>query len=575
MSAERGAAAAPRPLSKPRAALAFGVVAAGTIALALPRVLAGWPLWRDSVEYAAMAWNLANGQGLVDPIQYSNYMRDLLPPLPGLAVRPVVLSVLLAVPLALGASLSELRLLHIVWGSLIGASGVWVARRSMAAPAAVAFAVAVGWSYVWVLATQQFMSEATASGFVLLAIALYPGFATSHARAVALGAAVFVGWLARPNLAVLAVAVPLATALHRGWRSVLRPGPCWSFLGALVGLVAATTLAHWAATGLVPYAHYGVMFEVAEEDPFRRYQYEYRGWEAFLTESGPQIAAAVQDNLRQLVRELFDRDAYLHVGWLALPAFVHAFLRRRSDPQRMLAACSALLLLASAVMVTFGFSSLRYPLPGAVATWYVVCAALGDLGAWLARGARAATARPVRALAGAAAAVPLLVVGSLSAADNWWGWLQVAPRQLNAVLQPRPAAPSNERKLRPLCRFIDPHALVASDDPWDLYLACGNAGVKLPDDLDEAEWVERYLAEVPLGYVVLRDGPELRALRESPRLQRVVSRAGHDLFALTDRDPRSRPWTAPPRLTGAGSWRPLQRRPVPDDRKAQSAAAPP
>ncbi len=539
-------------LSRKRAALAFILVAAGSIVLALPRVLAGWPLWRDAVEYVAIAWNLVNGQGLVDPLMWTSYLADVHVPIPALAVRPVALPVLLTGPLALGANLTELRVAHIVWASLVGASGVWVARRAMTGAAAVAFAIAISWSYVWVLASQQLMSEATASGVVLLVIGLYRGFHASHARALTLAFVAFVGWLTRPNLAVLAPAVLIASGIELGCRRSLRTGPWWTFLLAFLALVAAAIASHWAATGLFPYAHYGVMFEL-DWEALRRYQWEYRGWRA-LAASAPQVAVAFESNVRMLAQEFFVDGAYLHLGWFAAPALVYSLLRHRRQPERIFAACAGLLLLASTLVVTIGFSSLRYPLPSAVGFWFLACASMGDLGQGLRDRSRAAPQPWIRRLGSGARALPLAVLLVLAGFDNWKGWLRAAPSDWRAY---RRSVEHPVRSLadpwRALCGRVERDAVVASPDPWEFYLSCGNAGVKIPSDLQEPAWVERYLNAIPLGYVVLDDRPEFLALHASTRLRLVEAYGKNVLYEVKDPLPGSRPWTAPPPLADAGS----------------------
>jgi hypothetical protein len=545
---------ASRPLSPTGAAVAFLVVASGSIVLALPRVLAGWPLWRDAVEYAATAWNLANGRGLVNPLVWTSYLAGLHPPVPALAVRPVVPSVLLAAPLALGASLMQLRVVHVVWAGLVGASGVWVARRAATGAAAVAFAVAVSWSYAWVLASQQLMSEATASGVVLLAMALHRGAQGSHARAVALAFAVYLGWLARPNLGVLAAAVPLAAALEVGWRRALRTRSLWTFASSFAALVGGTVVAYRALTGMVPYAQYGVMFEVVDFRALRQYHADYPGWRGLLMEHGPEVAATFANNASMLAQEFFVGGAYLHLGWLATPALVYSIWCRRSDPHYAFALCAGLLLIASALFVTVGFSPLRYPLPGAVCLWFLACAAMGDLARAVRRRYAARAPRWPRLVARAAPALPLVTVLALAVADDWAGWWLTGPSQWRAYRRSleRPPRPLGEPALRALCQSVDRNAVVASPDPWAFYVACGTAGVKLPEDLEDPAWADRFLSEVPLGYVVLNDRSDLRVLHASPRLRRLASRGRNVLYEVKDPLPRSRPWAAPPRLADAG-----------------------
>lgn len=481
---------------------------------------------------------------------WTTYLADTHPPVPALALRPIVHSVLLAGPLALGANLTALRVAHVVWVSLVGASGVWVARRSMSGPAAVAFGIAVGWSYAWVLASQQLMSEATACAFVLLAIALYRGVHASHARAVALACVVFVGWLARPNLAVLALAVPIALALELGWRRALRPGPSWTFVLSFGALVGGAILAHWVATGLIPYEQYGVLFEVVDADSVRRYQSDYRGWSALLRERTADVMDSLVTNVWLTAREFTVGGAYLHVGWAAVPALAHTLLWRRAQPERIFAACAAVLLLASALVVTMGFSSLRYPVPSAVCFWFLACASLGDLAQTLRVYLQRAPQPWMRPLGRRAALLPLALLVTLSGFDNWAGWVRTAPSHWRAYRRSlaHPKRSPTELALRAMCRRLDRDAVIAAPDPWQFYLACATATVKIPLDLQDPAWVERYLNEVPLGYVLVDDQAEFQTLRASPRLQRLASRGEIVLYEVVDPLPESRPWKAPPRL---------------------------
>jgi hypothetical protein len=95
---------------------------------------------------------------------------------------------------------------------------------------------------------------------------------------------------------------------------------------------------------------------------------------------------------------------------------------------------------------------------------------------------------------------------------------------------------------------MDRDAIVASPNPWDVYLGCGNAGWVLPRDLDSPEWVARYLAERPIGYVIAPLADAAR-FETSPRLERLAAEGGHVLFGVRDPAPASRPWRAPGPLT--------------------------
>ncbi|HME69439.1 MAG TPA: hypothetical protein VKM54_06175 [Myxococcota bacterium] len=59
-----------------------------------------------------------------------------------------------------------------------------------------------------------------------------------------------------------------------------------------------------------------------------------------------------------------------------------------------------------------------------------------------------------------------------------------------------------------MCTAIDRDSRVASPNPGMFYLWCGTAGVALPPDLDSIEWVDRFLDEPQIGFIVVDEVPE-------------------------------------------------------------------
>jgi hypothetical protein len=102
--------------------IAVAVVLGGQLALMLGSVLKVIPMPNDAVGYIATARNWIEGQGFVDPIVYSYYLEGATAPIPAIAVRPPGISLLLAIPLALGSGLLGLAIVHAIWSAAIGAS---------------------------------------------------------------------------------------------------------------------------------------------------------------------------------------------------------------------------------------------------------------------------------------------------------------------------------------------------------------------------------------------------------------------------------------------------------------------
>jgi hypothetical protein len=111
---------------------------------------------------------------------------------------------------------------------------------------------------------------------------------------------------------------------------------------------------------------------------------------------------------------------------------------------------------------------------------------------------------------------------------------------------------------------MDPDALVASPNPWNILFWCGNAGYLVPPDLDDHEWLDRYLDEQKPGYLISAAPETVELFETSPRLERVVSHGPVALFRVANPRPGTRPWRSTGPLAELGpfdaAWRAPPRR---------------
>ena len=106
---------------------------------------------------------------------------------------------------------------------------------------------------------------------------------------------------------------------------------------------------------------------------------------------------------------------------------------------------------------------------------------------------------------------------------------------------------------RAFCPVIDRDSIVSAPDPWTLHLYCGNAAYRIPTDLSDLAWLDRYLDERRPAYLISDGGEAFAVFERSPRLERAAERGGHVLYRVVDADPGLRPWRAPPPLAALGS----------------------
>jgi hypothetical protein len=503
-------------------AAAWLVVAGGALLLAYASASHAIPLPNDAVGYVAVARSWLAGRGLVDPVVYSYYLPGVRVPVAALLVRPPLVSILFALPLALGAGLGGLTAVHAAFASAIGASSLLVARRTMRPAAAVAAAAAIAWSPAWTWASVRLLSEASAVGMLLLLLGVAPPCLRSVRGALALALATVLAWLTRPNLGAFAPLLVAAVVLDRGSRAAWGSAPLRAYVAATAALYAAVTIAARAAWGFAPYAHYGVMAETLRFADVARFPGDFPGAWPFLRAHAAEWVALERRDLALGFEYAFANASHLHVGWLAVPGVAHGLLRRgpASLEQRLVALC-AIGFSATGLATGWGFDPTRYLLPGAVCGWLAALAFLDDAGDWVvrraslranaARLARAAPALAVLTLAGVESA-PRLAVGAATA---------LGPRRTPAVaLQ---GGPERSATTRALCAQIAPGARVASPDPWAVLYWCGHDGYSIPRDLGGG--LDRYLDEMQPGYLI-EDRPDgAAALARSARLE-VIARAG-------------------------------------------------
>jgi hypothetical protein len=517
--------------------LAAAAIFVATLVLALPGVLASESLLPDATEYLGIAHSWVSGAGFVDPVLYSYFLPGVAPPVPALLMRAPVVPVLLAAPLALGG-VSGALLAHAIFAAAIGGCGVLLARRLAPGAAALVFGIGFCLSFPWILAVQMPLTEASSVGALLALVAVAPRALRSVGVAAVFGALVAIAWLTRPNLAVALPAFVFAGAVVLGPRRALRSAPLWTAVVTFAALQQGISFWCKAVTGFAPYAHYGVLLQTTSASEAFAYQKQYPGALAWVTAHAEQVRAVLAWNAKEVMRHLFMTPDYHYVGWLAIPALVDAFRRRDERRfERLLLAATGLALLA---VVLAGYGAIdprRLLLPACLCFWLLVAS-------WLAHVAKRFGWNALVTAAPALFALALWLFSPSAAGTSRW-----ALRAWNAYQQHGTRTGLEESFAPAFCEKLDRNAIVASPNPWELYLACGNAGWVLPPDLGDDAVLARWLDEVPVAYVIV---PERAAARyeASPRLTRIASDRAHLLFEVTDAPERTRPWSAPSALAG-------------------------
>jgi hypothetical protein len=528
-------------------ALGVALVIAG---LAVPVALSRWWLTPDVIEYMAIANAWVHGAGFVDPVRWSFFL-DATVPQPAFAVRSPALPVLISLPLALGADIGELGVLHALFAATIGGALALVARRSMGTTTAIAAALLFGLSPAWLRASVMVLSEVTGVAMLLLVIATAPGVLRSIPGALVCAAATLLAWTARPNLLALFLAVAAAVVVELGPRRALRHGPLWAYLCGLGVLFAVAHLAVVLSTGIAPYAGYGVAREIFSAKDAFAFQKPYVGAWTFAQQHADAIAARMAAYGARLFHELCVGKRFHFVGWLLVPGLIHSLRRRGGGAfEQRIAALAGVGFAAITLAYFAAFDPWRYPV------FTAVCAVLAGM-AWvdsLAKGlaarlpTRGGVTRIVRA-APLAACVLLLGVFRVPAATeralaSWHEYREhgtVDGGEGDAAVA-----------LARFCKAIGGSGRVASTDPWNVVLYCGQAAVRTPPDLVDDALRTRFIRSERIRYFVGDRSPVNQWLETSRALRPVARSGGYVLYQVRDPIAEPHPWTPPPPLFCAG-----------------------
>lgn len=545
-------------LGRGQTGLACLVVACGVVAQALPLVLHSWSFGPDQIEFISIGYNWSEGRGFVDPIRYSYYLPELQPPAPAAAIRPPIISVLIAIPLAAGLGLTGLGVVHVLWASLIGASSFLLARKFLNPSSALAFAIFLAWSPLWIYLSTQILTEVTAVGVLLAVIALANRGMSTTTNAVALALLTCLGWLVRPNLALIAPALAFATLQTMGVRGTLRSRPLWVYTATCAVIVAAIYAGHVVVHEVTPYAHYGVIETFGCEkgcDDVASFQKQYVGVFEFARNHVGEISDAIRSNFDAYLQHAFGLP-FLFAGWIAIPGVVWAIFGREVTLSLRLAGWLSALLTANVVLLFAGFDPTRYPvlglacglLPGLVLFDRVARGGEGEPGGQTSR-ARRAIPLATAVLAFGLFAVPVM---GASAARAWAAYREHGTSRIGVWMSGQPDSEWSADAIA-LCDSLHADARVASRDPYTLYMFCGNAGYRLPPDLTDESWVARYVDQQAVEFLVTDNERDRAILSRSPLLEDRLRRGRFSVFQVREPQMGSRPWQAPPPLVSLGN----------------------
>jgi hypothetical protein len=521
-----------------------GLAALGAVPFALER----WQLSHDAVEYLGIAHAWVHGAGFVDPILWSFYLPGS-PPLPAFALRPPLVPLLLAMPLASGATLAQVMWIHALWASALVGASVLVARRFMGLPAATAVGIGFGGSLGWSFVARHPWTEATSLGAFLLVLATARGVTHSIPLALACSVASVLAWSTRPNLALVVPAIAAASVWQLGARGAFRCRPLGAYLLGFVALHQLLGLGIRGLGGLGPYAGYGALIEVLGRADFSRYSIGSVDPWTFVLMHRTEILEHVGANAAKLARELLLEPTFHWAGWLFPVALAGAWRGRGPGAfETRFCLATSLLLALWAVSSWAPFDSRRYPLLVAMPAWFAAMASLERLGSRLGGGAGTTSSRArLLRLAPPGLALSLFAAGSATPMVR-------ELRELSLRWRGGPALEildDWDGTARRWCHRLEPDALVAAPNPWAFLLWCGNAGMRVPSDLRSQAELARFLAERRPRYVVSHGGRRLALLERSPLLVERAREQRRVLFEQVD-PPRPAPWRAPPPLACAG-----------------------
>ncbi|MCP4004682.1 MAG: hypothetical protein GY725_10840 [bacterium] len=529
-------------------AICAALLGGATFAIVLPTALARWWLSPDAIEHLLIAQHWIYGAGWVDPIQWYFYL-DADPPLPAMAVRAPLVSIVAALPLWFGAKVSTIVWLQGLIAGITSAGTVICARRFMRLPAAIAAGALIGLSPGWLFLARFPWTEILAAGLFLAVVASAPGVARSLCGGLLCAFLTWLAWMARPNLSAMALAVIVAVVWQLGWRNSLRHRGLQFYVAGCAALFLGTHLVVRAATGLAPYQGYGVVAEMFHWDDLFHYKKEFIGSFEFVNQNFERIQAQIGLRIRQLSALLFNDVLYLRVGWLIPFGLINA-LRPRRDAIDLRVVAFALLGFSSVVVIMYGgFDGVRHALLSVIAAGLCGVAALDDAARWLEK--RVSNTHlchflhlsPALLIAGVLAAGPLPTV--LEQAGREW-----TKYQRDGTIEYY--QPSFSRLAPALCPLMDSAARVASSDPWSVALWCGNHGMILPVDLDTSEWQERFIQEKRPRYLLSDRNRDRLAFRSSPLLILRAEVGSFGLWEVAEAQAETPDWHSPPPLACSG-----------------------
>ncbi|MFN8637176.1 MAG: glycosyltransferase family 39 protein [Chloroflexota bacterium] len=344
-----------------RASLLVGVVA---FALYLTPALRVVQLNPDVVEYVDIARRLVAGEGYRLGVKaYHIGGTDVLHN--GLAERPPLYPLTVAALLGLGF---DLRAVQVMNAALTAVSAALVAEigRSLFGRAVGAAAGVLAAISPVVLARMILpMSEALTIVLVLLATWIVVRAPEPAARRdyLAAGLALGLGYLARPTVAALVLALLVAIPLAAHDRRAALRGVGWLVLGVLA-FVVPMSLYSLATQGTLSYSGQSYLYSVAKDSDVLRNGYgrPLPSPAAFISANLGFVLAAMLDNARDYATMLF-----LEREWLRplLPAWLGvgiALLLHRYPRRALIPALLALATFATYAMTWANYQD-RYQLP--------------------------------------------------------------------------------------------------------------------------------------------------------------------------------------------------------------------
>ncbi len=536
--------------------LAIALTVSAIVAtLTLPGAMRGGALTPDSTEHLAIAHSWVQGAGFVDPVQWY-WLLDVIPPIPATAARAPVVPMLAAIPLAFGATVSTVIVLHALWAGLICGLVFWVGSRFMRRRAAAAAALLLCVSFSWIELANSPLTEVTATAAYLLILVTARGLLESRPKALLCAALSLIAYLTRPQLAAMALAVVAAALIEIGPRRALRCVPLWTYALCFVVGIIAIGAAVEASTGLPLYAGYGHQYQVLSLDWSKgviSYGHAYEGTLNFIRNNTEAITAITGQRVVQSTRAL-SSSYFNYVGWIAVPAVLFGLFRRRDGVVAHRVNALAILGFFAVVIGTYSAFQPRYMMIVALP------ASLGGL-AWLDTVLRGMESRSrVRAkrwrtqLTGY---VPLIAVAVFFVILPWWRWPGSLPAAWAIYQEARTSAvPVADAEMRALCKSMHPDAIVASVQPWRVLAMCGNAGLRTPVDLGgpRSDLLDRFLQERKPEYLLLGPGSSSAFVKKLlAHGMRLVDKDSEVRLLVVENPPAgSRPWKAPPPLRCAG-----------------------